>query len=430
MTVSIKSIRKPRQSIGRCLLVALLTAAATFALMTETVRPTTAGYMTRVALSEQDPTPHDEVRLPFDFYNNAVCIPVRVNGSEPLTFLLDTGATESFIIERQARALGLDVKHEVEGSFGTGEDETKLSFAKGVMFDVAGMTVNPKAVAVVGLDIGPFLGHVVDGIAGAEFFKPYVVEIDYAGRQIVFHKAETYAYKGTGQIIPITLSDSRPYIKAWIEIAGVGRLEGKFILDLGDSRAVSLNAPYVRKHSILSPNRKTIKNTAYGIGGGAPELLGRADTFEIGTFKVKRPVVAFSTAAKGSSATSSYDGVIGTEIFRRFRVIFDYSRQRLILEETPALNEPFEVDMIGVRWIATGQNFKTVKLESVGEGSPAAEAGLLPGDLIEAIDGQKSAQLSLDEIRQMFKIDGKDYSLEVKRGEQTLAVRVKTRRRI
>jgi hypothetical protein len=455
MAISTKSILNARRSTGRSPLKLMLIGMSALFLITLSnlgagagLRPRDAGGPWANSRPIADgKSPHEPSyekgqaigtagRLKFELYNNAIYLPVRVNGSEPLTFLLDTGATESFITQPRARALGLSVTHPTEGSFGTGEDDTKLSFTRGLRFEVSGGTgmtaipVVPKEVAVLSMDLGSIVGHVVDGIAGAEFFKPYAVEIDYAEREITFHEASSYAYNGTGQIVPLTLSNSRPYVRGTINVSGIGRMEGKFILDLGDTRALSLNAPYVKKHEILSPGRKTIRNVAHGIGGGAPELLGRVESLELGGFKLEQPVVAFSTAVKGSSATSSYDGVIGTEIFRRFRVIFDYSRRQLILEPTKMLATPFEADMIGVRWIATGADFKTVRVESVEEDSPAAEAGLLAGDSIEAIDGRPAAQLALDEIKQMFKIDSKDYSVRIRRGEQTLTVRVKTRRRI
>lgn len=141
-------------------------------------------------------------------------------------------------------------------------------------------------------------------------------------------------------------------------------------------------------------------------------------------------MAAFSTATKGSTSTTSYDGVIGTEILRRFKVIFDYSRSRVILEPGAALGDPFDVDMLGVSWLARGADFRTFEVDRVLDGSPAAEAGLIAGDIVASIDGRPAADLSLDQIKQMFRHDGKEYACEIRRSSHLLKVKLKTRRLI
>ncbi|HZN92083.1 MAG TPA: hypothetical protein VFB81_05240 [Myxococcales bacterium] len=50
-------------------------------------------------------------------------------------------------------------------------------------------------------------------------------------------------------------------------------------------------------------------------------VVGRADSAKLGSFVLDRPV----------GATGGVQ-LIGTEVLRRFHVVFDYSRQRIILE--------------------------------------------------------------------------------------------------
>jgi len=115
---------------------------------------------------------------------------------------------------------------------------------------------------------------------------------------------------------------------------------------------------------------------------------------------------------------------------RRFRVIFDYAHKRMILEPNGGLSEPFEYDMSGIRLRAEGQDFKTLRVRRVVENSPATEAGVREGDLISAIDGKPTAELSLSQINQMFKQEGKEYLLEIIRGKEKKAIKLKLRRLI
>jgi membrane-associated protease RseP (regulator of RpoE activity) len=296
---------------------------------------------------------------------------------------------------------------------------------------LAGISLPLKSIAIAATDgLEEIFGRRLDGIAGAELFRGYTVEVDYDARILRFYEPGSYVYQGSGETLPLTLSGGRPFVKATVTVAGIGPIEGKFILDLGDNQSLRLNSPFVRKHRILSVEQKTIKNVAHGIAGGAPELLGRVDSFELGRTVLRGPVAAFSTATRGSTSASGYDGVLGNEIFRRFKIIFDYSRSRMILEPGAALGEPFEVDMLGVSWLAKGANFSTFEVDDVKEGSAAAEAGLLAGDIVVSIDGRAAAGFSLDEIKEMFRRNGTEYAIEIKRRDQLLKVKVKTRRLI
>jgi hypothetical protein len=47
--------------------------------------------------------------------------------------------------------------------------------------------------------------------------------------------------------------------------------------------------------------------------------------------------VELSRDKTGLFASSDFDGILGGEMLRRFKVIFDYSRQRVILEPNPQI---------------------------------------------------------------------------------------------
>ncbi len=89
-----------------------------------------------------------------------------------------------------------------------------------------------------------------------------------------------------------------------------------------------------------------------------------------------------------------------------------------------------EDDMSGLDLMTEGENLKTLTINEVLANSPAGEAGLREEDELRAIDGRPVSELGLEEIRQMFKQEGKEYLLSIKRGEQPLQVKIKLRRMI
>jgi C-terminal processing protease CtpA/Prc len=110
-------------------------------------------------------------------------------------------------------------------------------------------------------------------------------------------------------------------------------------------------------------------------------------------------------------------------------VIFDYSRERLILEPNPHFEEPFEHDMSGALLAADGAD-KTVKVMAVMPESPAAEAGLREGDAIVTIGGERTPDLSLELVKEMFRRPGETYELEVDRGGKAIRTTIVLRRLI
>jgi len=158
-------------------------------------------------------------------------------------------------------------------------------------------------------------------------------------------------------------------------------------------------------------------------------LQGRVKNIQVGRLSINNPIVSFSQAEAGKAATGG-DGQIGGEVLRRFRLILDYSRQLIVLEPNKHLAEPVEADMSGFELVAEGEGLKTLTINEVLANSPAAEAELQEEDELTAINGRPVTEFSLEQIRQMLKQEGKEYVLKLKRGSQTLQVRLKMRRLI
>ena len=55
---------------------------------------------------------------------------------------------------------------------------------------------------------------------------------------------------------------------------------------------------------------------------------------------------------------------------------------------------------------------------------------MLEGDVISAVDGKSAAELSLSQLSQMFKQEGKEYLLDIIRAEEKKQFKLKLRRLI
>lgn len=385
---------------------------------------------------QQGVTPKEQattggLAAPFELYGNFIFLPVRINGAEPRSFLLDTGASTSFLNERSADALGLERTHQHEAKIGAGEASTRLGLAKGVALNLLGTDLPPQTVAVVPLgDLESLFGHRIDGIIGADLFKRYVVTIDYAAQRIMLNDPKTFAYQGKGAVIPIHLSGNRAFFKANVTPVGGTLVEAEFVIDTGDNSTLTFHTPFVEKHNLRAANQKMVAHVSHGISGESRSWRGRVSSFQLARFAIDHPIATFSEATKGSEADRSYDAVLGGEILHRFTLTLDYSHRQMILEPNAAFGDPYEDDMSGIQLAAHDKDFKTITVLSVRTGSPAADAGIVQDDVIETVDNKAAGDLGLAQIQRMFRQDGGQYVLGVRRGKDLVKLTLKVHRLI
>ncbi len=360
-------------------------------------------------------------RIPFERVGNFVYLRARVNDSEPLRFLLDTGATASYFDTERAKTLGL------------GQD----NFAKGVSLDFPGVKLLNQKFLPQRLGFWIYNGHAADGLLGYDFISRFVVEIDYVNNTISLHEPTGYKYSGSGEVIPLTLLEDDsggkvPLVRVKIMQQGRAAVEGNFIADIAVRTAVSFNTPFVDTNKLLQFAQPTIQ---VPLGGGAmvresKQSIGRVPNIQFGRFTFKKPIAIFFQDKQGVVALSEFDGIIGAEIWRRFKVIFDYSRSQMILEPNRYISDFEEYDMSGMLLIDEGADFRTFKVKRTIVNSPATAAGLREGDIISAVDGKSTSNLTLEQVRQMFKRKGRSYRLTVERDGQKIQTKIKLRRLI
>lgn len=121
--------------------------------------------------------------IPFQFRDGMIWLKIIVDGkSEPLNFLLDSGAGASVLDLRTARRLGMPLGQQqtVQGV----HHRTVAYRVEGFVARAAGVTV-PSALLALDLSGPSARCHQrIDGLLGADFFRRRIVQIDFA-RQVV-----------------------------------------------------------------------------------------------------------------------------------------------------------------------------------------------------------------------------------------------------
>jgi hypothetical protein len=354
---------------------------------------------------------------------NLIILLVRVNNSAPLKFLFDTGAGGSALNTLEANKLNLKKADDVDATGVGGSVQGYL--AKGISLSIAGVKVLNQRIIVLPLDF-PCELHDIAGIIGYDFINEFVTEIDYEAKTLSFSDPLTYRYTGRGDLLPLVMNENTPRLRARVQLSGAPPIEGLFEIDTGSDSALTINSPFIKKHGLLSLLGAKADSVHRGVGGEAKSVDARLLSIEIGRYVITDPLVTFSKASEGSHATEDNDGPLGNEILRRFRVVIDYSRRRLMLEPNSHVSDPIEADMSGLEF--DPDDCGLCKVMKVAEDSPAAEAGIKPGDEIVAINGRPNAELTSWQIEKLLQRNGAEPSLTLNRAGKTLVVKIKLRR--
>ena len=252
-----------------------------------------------------------EITIPFELINRHIILKVKVGDSRPLSFVLDTGAQMAIINLDRAKEIGLKLQGTVRMG-GAGSETSTGAFVREASFTILGLPgfSQPVKLALPLANLSPRAGHDFDGIIGSEFIQEFVVEVDYQARLLRLHDKAEFTYSGSGQSIPIQLTQGHPILTAEVTPVNGQPLKGRFVLDLGSSLALVLYSPFIAEHRLLGPDLKTIRSLGgLGAGGKTVGRVGRVAELKIGTFKMSNPITLFSEDKAGAFASAALTGV-------------------------------------------------------------------------------------------------------------------------
>jgi PDZ domain len=346
--------------------------------------------------------------IPAEFIGGLVLLPLHVNQSQPCLFVLDSTAAATSIDPERATELGIPAGQSVELEF-------------------AGVNLTLPALPRVSKpNFDARFGREYEGTLGRDFFETFVVAIDYERKTVRLFDPGAYQYSGRGKSFHLSFVGDTPVVRAKSNTNGK-TVEGDFGIDTALGASVLFSESYANAHRMLS-HFKMIPAMDEVSDDAADARLGRLRLFQIGPFPVQQAIATFSKLNAGAAGGEKLAGEIGGGMLRRFTVIFDYPHTQVIFDpNSNRRTEEFE-DMSGISLIAGGPGLRTFKVTQVRPGTPGAEAGLQKGDIIAGIDQDPAADLSLIQVRDLFRQLGHPYTLTVERNDQTLHLTMKLKR--
>jgi hypothetical protein len=261
--------------------------------------------------------------LPFRVEKNCIYVYCKVNDTDSLKFLFDTGADGS-VINKQALsklALNIDGRSTNQGSNGSNEVE------KSSENEITLGSISKKG---VGFMIIPFETNAFDGIIGTDLMKDHLIEIDYDKQlMLLYEKGDNSIDYKTYEKFKMHTDHYPTYVKGSVIINGK-KHKGFFGLDTGADDALTLASPFAKRNNIGNKAPIIAEATAQGSDGSEYKMsIVLLQEIIFAGKRLYRVPAALSNATEGIDATNKLVGFYGNAFLRKFNVILDYNNQRI-----------------------------------------------------------------------------------------------------
>ncbi len=369
-----------------------------------------------------------KIDLPFRYTNGFIVVPVVFENWFPLNFIFDTGAEHTILSQREITDL-LQLEYRRRFTL-IGSDLSREFYAylvSGINLQAGEVLAKNRSILVLEEDylrFEDYTGVEIHGILGADFFRRFVVEIDYRRQVITLYDPRTFEKPERGfTSVTATFRKSKPYVFPEVALRQGDTSTLKLLLDTGAALPLLINTD--SDPGLVLPERVIPSNLGAGLGGFLRGYQGKVSSLEIPPYQFSSVVTSYQEimlgAAIDSSSLDQRNGILGNEILRRFTVILDYVREEVYLEPNRNYDDEFKADRSGMLVIAAGPGLRDFLIYSVLEGSPAYEAGLKPGDEIRRINWVPASFLTLSSIiNRLQKPSGKRLRIVVRRDDKRI----------
>jgi hypothetical protein len=376
------------------------------------------------------------LKIPFKLVHNLIIIPVQINNSSPLNLILDSGVNSTIITKlyysdslelkdsEKIAIRGLGEGYTVEALVSKG-NSLKLSKAQGYNQEIYVLLDDI-------FELSTRMGMPVHGIIGNDIFKNFIVKIDYSKEIITLYKPTTkIKIRKKAEVYPLYIENNKAYIEAHVKQYNGDPVQVKLVVDTGASHSLSLYLPTHEK--LVLPPKVMEAYLGRGLSGDINGKIGRINGMKLGRYEFDDLPATYpdESAVKHALNIANRNGNLGSDILKRFTVIFDYPNNRLILEPNRKFKQPFNYNIAGFEVSTPMPGLNVYLVANVVKNSEAQEAGIKPGDQLISVNGQRCHELKLTDILHILESKpGKQVRLQLRRDEKPYEVTLTLRNRI
>ncbi|WP_345949864.1 PDZ domain-containing protein [Mucilaginibacter sp. PAMB04274] len=374
-----------------------------------------------------------QVKLRFRMVRDMIIVPVTINSKGPFNFVLDSGVGLMIITDPTlVDSINIYAKRTIK-LYGSGNADVFEAYATSpldIMLDgkIKSYDVSAAILKQDHFGLSNYAGMPIHGLLGYEFFSQLAVKINFSDSTITAGTSGRFKPLRKGIQLPISIEERKPYLKTTVTLPDGCPVENKFVVDLGAGHPLSLenlqkNKAYFQK--------AIVANLGVGLTGPINGYISRVNEVNLGKYKFNNVITSFPDSNLHVSYIIPRDGNIGLGILKKFLLVLDYQKGIMYLKPNYKFKEPFEHDMSGMEYYATGADFKRILISRVEPGSAADEAGITANDEITAINFKAVTKMNMIDIDNLFKSrEKRNILVEISRDKKVETVILTLKRRI
>jgi len=356
--------------------------------------------------------------IPFTLYDDIAVVKLKINGSDTLNFVFDSGTTTSLIDSITADRIGL-ISDDSQGLLLNNDYlEMPMATIKTIKTGNLVLVNRPVIIQKSFENYNRITGIPINGIIGMDIFNRYPTLLNFDKLQIqVGNAIDTTGYKE----LDVKMHNDLFYVDASIFMSKSDSLNNRFLFDTGDMTALSLAEPFWRKNDLLTKSKSYYSGINRSSSAlTSPTYFGNFDGISLQNYRFGDIYLNLTSAKRGFFSNDSIAGTIGIDILKRFNIIINLRDEKLYIKPNSKFNDPYRINTTGLR-ARLNPDLSQCVVEAVLQYSPAEQSGIQVGDIIVSINGIPASTKNIPKIRQMLRsIPGTKLQITVNRNNEIL----------
>lgn len=370
----------------------------------------------------------NRVEIPIEIHNNLAVVPVVLNNTLPLKFIVDTGVRTAILTEKiYSDILNLSYSRKYTISGAGGQKLVDAYLTNNVTFDMPGVHGQGHSMLVLDqdyLELKNSMGTEVHGILGYELFSRFVVTVNYETKRLILERPDKFKPRKSFQVLPITVEDTKPFIRVPLAMTDSAKFIAKLLVDSGASHGIFLE---IDSDSAVQVPKKNIDAVlGRGLGGIIIGKIGRVRQLSLGSYQLPNLIANFPIDYIPKDSTQENNkkhrnGSIGGDLLSRFTVVFDFPHEKIYLKKNGTFNKKFYYNLSGLTIRAKGARLRDFEISDVRKDTNAEKCGLQAGDRLLIVNGIDLSELELNNVNSLFnRKPGKKIKLMIMRNGEKL----------
>ena len=267
--------------------------------------------------------------------DNRIYTYCKVNESDTLYFLIDTGASDMVINSEIISKVDMSFSSSVENIGATGKNTVKASTENIFLWG------NQKIKNTMFIAI-PYPNEKWDGVIGLSILKQYVVEVNYDLMLIYLYDKNSFQTPNSDKL-KINYSHNVPIIELDIETIDNNTHTLKLELDTGSDRIMDISTRYVNSSKLLNVYKSAFATSTITSSDGNSGIIYNVyfPKVKLSGLELYKIPGGLSQVQFGIMNTNEIDGIIGNWFLKRFNMTLDFKNDYLYLEPNNYIYTPF-----------------------------------------------------------------------------------------